>query len=183
MQSLWMLVASFVFAAMGVCVKLAADYFSTSEIVMTRGIIGMLFIYSLIRLRGGTLKTALAWHHLWRGVVGVTALWLWFYSIALLPLATAVTLNYMSPIWIAAILFAARLVAPQESRRLAAGAGDRPELRRRHAAAAAGDRRPINGSAACWRWPPACWRRWPTWRCGAWARWASRNTAWCFTFP
>ncbi|HTN66153.1 MAG TPA: DMT family transporter [Burkholderiaceae bacterium] len=106
MQSLWMLVASFVFAAMGVCVKLAADYFSTAEIVMTRGVIGMLFICSLIRLRGGTLKTPLAWHHLWRGAVGVTALWLWFYSIALLPLATAVTLNYMSPIWIAVILFA-----------------------------------------------------------------------------
>lgn len=106
MQSLWMLVASFVFAAMGVCVKLAADYFSTSEIVMVRGVIGMLFIYSLMWLRGGTLKTPLAWHHLWRGAVGVTALWLWFYSISLLPLATAVTLNYMSPIWIAAILFA-----------------------------------------------------------------------------
>ncbi len=101
-----MLVASFVFAAMGVCVKLAADYFSTSEIVMVRGVIGMLFIYGLMWLRGGTLKTPLAWHHLWRGAVGVTALWLWFYSIALLPLATAVTLNYMSPIWIAAILFA-----------------------------------------------------------------------------
>lgn len=107
MQSLWMLVASFVFAVMGVCVKLASDYFSTSEIVMTRGIVGMLFIAGLIRLRGGTLKTPLAWHHLWRGVVGVTAMWLWFYSIALLPLATAVTLNYMSPIWIAVILLAA----------------------------------------------------------------------------
>lgn len=102
-----MLVASFVFAIMGVCVKLASAYFTTAEIVLCRGLVGMLFILVLIRLRGGTLKTPLAWHHLWRGVVGVCALWLWFASIALLPLATAVTLNYMSPIWIAAILFGA----------------------------------------------------------------------------
>jgi S-adenosylmethionine uptake transporter len=107
MQSLWMLVASFVFAIMGVCVKLASAYYTTAEIVLCRGLVGMLFILVLITLRGGTLKTSLAWHHLWRGAVGVCALWLWFASIALLPLATAVTLNYMSPIWIAAILFGA----------------------------------------------------------------------------
>ena len=39
MQSLWMLFASFMFAIMGVCVKLASDMYSTSEIVMYRGII------------------------------------------------------------------------------------------------------------------------------------------------
>jgi len=105
MQSLWMLAASFLFALMGVCVKLAADSFSTSEIVLVRGIVGMLFVGTLMRLGGGTLKTPLARHHLWRGAVGVAALWMWFYSISLLPLATAVTLNYMSPIWIAAIVF------------------------------------------------------------------------------
>jgi S-adenosylmethionine uptake transporter len=43
--------------------------------------------------------------HLWRGVVGVISLWLWFYAIAKLPLATAMTLNYMAPIWIALYLF------------------------------------------------------------------------------
>jgi S-adenosylmethionine uptake transporter len=38
-------------------------------------------------------------------VVGVISLWLWFYAIANLPLATAMTLNYMAPIWIAVWLF------------------------------------------------------------------------------
>jgi S-adenosylmethionine uptake transporter len=42
-----------------------------------------------------------------RSLVGVTSLWLWFYAIGKLPLATAVTLNYMAPIWIAAALLAA----------------------------------------------------------------------------
>lgn len=105
MQSLWMLVASFLFSIMGVCVKLASTYYSTAEIVAYRGFIGMLVIFSIVKWQGGTLRTGMARDHLWRGVVGVTALWLWFYSIASLPLAMAVTLNYMSPIWIAVILF------------------------------------------------------------------------------
>ncbi|OGB20445.1 MAG: hypothetical protein A3I66_18470 [Burkholderiales bacterium RIFCSPLOWO2_02_FULL_57_36] len=106
MQSLWMLFASFIFALMGVCVKLASDLYSTSEIVMYRGAIGVVVMLILIRLHGGTLKTSLPWHHFWRGTIGVSALWLWFFSFGKLPLATAMTLNYMAPIWIAAILFA-----------------------------------------------------------------------------
>lgn len=106
MQSLWMLFASFLFAAMGVCVKLASEMFSTSEIVMYRGIVGVAVLLVLIRLQGATLKTKFAMGHLWRSVIGVTSLWLWFFSIAKLPLATAMTLNYLSPIWIAVWLFA-----------------------------------------------------------------------------
>jgi S-adenosylmethionine uptake transporter len=105
MQSLWMLVASFLFSIMGVCVKLASSDYSTSEIVAYRGLIGMLVIYLMVTWQGGSLRTRMAGDHLWRGVVGVVALWLWFYSIGRLPLAMAVTLNYMSPIWIAVILF------------------------------------------------------------------------------
>lgn len=107
MQSLWMLFATLAFSIMGVCVKLASETYSVGEIVMYRGFIGIIFIYALILQQGGTLKTKLAWQHLWRCVVGVTSLWLWFCAIALLPLATAMTLNYMAPIWISGILFVA----------------------------------------------------------------------------
>ncbi|OWW20544.1 DMT family transporter [Noviherbaspirillum denitrificans] len=105
MQSLWMLFASFVFSIMGICVKFASQTYSVAEIVMYRGMVGMVFLAGLIAVRGGTLRTSLPWHHVWRGVVGVTALWMWFYSIGKLPIATGMTLNYMSSIWIAAILF------------------------------------------------------------------------------
>lgn len=105
MQSLWMLFATFTFAAMGVCVKLASDSYSTSEIVMYRGLVGTLLLYGLVKLKGGTLKTGLPWQHAWRGVVGVVALWMWFYSVGVLPLAMSMTLNYTAPIWIAAFLF------------------------------------------------------------------------------
>jgi S-adenosylmethionine uptake transporter len=106
MQSLWMLLASFLFAAMGVCVKLASELYSTSEIVMYRGIIGIVILGAMIRLQGGSFKTTMPLAHLWRCVVGVASLWLWYYTIAALPLATAMTLNYLSPIWIAVWLFA-----------------------------------------------------------------------------
>ena len=106
MHSLWMLFASFMFAAMGVCVKLASDTFSTSELVVCRGIIGIVTLYTMIRIQGGAFRTTMPYAHLWRGVVGVVSLWLWFYAIARLPLATAMTLNYMAPIWIAVYLFA-----------------------------------------------------------------------------
>lgn len=106
MQSLWMLFASFMFAIMGVCVKLASGLYSTSEIVMYRGMIGMLIMSCIILTQGGSFRTRMPGQHLWRGVVGVVALWLWFYAIGVLPLSTAVTLNYMAPIWIAVILLA-----------------------------------------------------------------------------
>ena len=105
MQSLWMLFASFAFSIMGMCVKLAADHYSTAEIVLCRGIIGVIFIYGLIKIKGGSLKTPYPKDHFIRGAIGVISLWLWFYSFSLLPVATATTLNYMSSIWIAVILF------------------------------------------------------------------------------
>jgi drug/metabolite transporter (DMT)-like permease len=107
MASLWMLFASFAFAAMGAAVKLASEFYSTSEIVMYRGMVGAVILLAIVLGRGLTLRTPFPKEHLTRSIVGVTSLWLWFYAIGKLPLATAVTLNYMAPIWIAAALFSA----------------------------------------------------------------------------
>ena len=105
MHSLWMLFATFLFSLMGVCVKLVSQDYSTPEIVMYRSLIGALFLGSWVLVRGGSFRTAYPFQHVWRGVVGATAFGLWFFSFRGLPLATAMTLNYMSPIWIAGILF------------------------------------------------------------------------------
>ncbi|MES2318086.1 MAG: DMT family transporter [Pseudomonadota bacterium] len=107
MSSLWMLFASFAFSAMGAAVKLASVIYSTSEIVMYRGMVGTLMMMLLVRAQRGTMRTAFAGAHLWRAFVGVVSLWLWFYAISKLPLATAVTLNYMAPIWMAFFLLCA----------------------------------------------------------------------------
>ena len=104
MQSLWMIVASFLFACMGVCVKLAAQTHSAVEITFWRSFIALLLMFGLVRLRGVSLATP---HWRWqitRGLVGFSALLAYFHTITLLPLATAVTLNYTSAIFLALYL-------------------------------------------------------------------------------
>ncbi|PKO86576.1 MAG: EamA family transporter [Betaproteobacteria bacterium HGW-Betaproteobacteria-12] len=104
MQSLWMLVASLLFACMGVCVKFAAATHSAVEITFWRSFISLLLMFALVRLRGVPLRTP---HWRWqvtRGAVGFAALFSYFYAITLLPLATAVTLNYTSAIFLALYL-------------------------------------------------------------------------------
>ena len=105
MTAPWLIVvASFLFATMGVCVKLASAEYASGEIVFYRGLTGALMMLALTRWRGGTLRTSVAAMHFWRCLSGVTALSLWFYSIGNLPLATAMTLNYMSSVWMALFL-------------------------------------------------------------------------------
>ena len=110
MQALWMIFASFVFATMGVCIKYASEHFNSAELVFYRGIIGIIFMAMYARTNGTSLRTTVLAMHAWRSVVGVVALSAWFYSIAHLPLATAMTLNYMSSVWIAAFLVGGALM-------------------------------------------------------------------------
>jgi drug/metabolite transporter (DMT)-like permease len=102
MSAPWlMIISSFLFATMSVCVKLASGQYSAGEIVFYRGLIGVLIILAATRLRGGSLRTSMPAQHFWRSLSGVCALMLWFYAIGNLPLATAMTLNYMSSVWMA----------------------------------------------------------------------------------
>ena len=110
MQALWMLLASLFFASMGVCIKFASAHFNSFEIVAYRGVVGMVFLLVFTRTRGVSLRTSVPMMHFWRSVVGTIALTSWFVAIAALPLATAVTLNYMSSVWIAAFLLGGALL-------------------------------------------------------------------------
>nr|WP_315186117.1 DMT family transporter [uncultured Albidiferax sp.] len=111
MQALWMVLAAFMFASMGVCVKIASAHFNSAELVFYRGLIGMALLAVLARTQGVGLKTAYPGMHAWRSAIGVASLGAWFYAIAHLPLATAMTLNYMSSVWIAAFLVGGALLA------------------------------------------------------------------------
>jgi S-adenosylmethionine uptake transporter len=110
MQASWMILASLFFSMMGVCVKFASAHFHTFELVFFRGLIGVIFMASLCRMQGVPLRTPIPLMHVWRSVVGVTSLAAWFYAIGYLPLATAITLNYMSSIWVAVFLVGGTLV-------------------------------------------------------------------------
>jgi S-adenosylmethionine uptake transporter len=111
MQALWMLAASLLFATMAVCVKFASASFHASELVFWRGVIGMVVMAAWARSQGTALATHYPGMHAWRSLVGVLSLGAWFYAIAGLPLATAMTLNYMSSVWIAAFLVGGALIA------------------------------------------------------------------------
>ena len=104
MQSLWMIAASVLFACMGACVKLGSAQFSAAELVFWRGFIATLLIGGYIVIRGLPLATPHARTHVVRGISGFISLVLYFYAISLIPLATAVTLNYTSPLFLALLL-------------------------------------------------------------------------------
>lgn len=104
--------ASFLFAVMGVCVKLAATQYGAGEIVMYRALVGLVLMSVLVRARGIGFRTAFPAMHFWRSLAGTTALCCWFYAISGLPLAMAMTLNYMSSVWIALFLVGGAVLMP-----------------------------------------------------------------------
>jgi len=98
--SLWMLVAGLLFGCMGVFVKLGAPYFTHIELVFYRSFLGLLLVYGIMRSQHVSFVTQHWRSHLWRGISGTIALALFFYCITVLPLATAVTLNYTAPLFL-----------------------------------------------------------------------------------
>ena len=108
-----MVTASLLFALMGACVKLASAQYGAGEIVLYRSLVGLVLMTVVLRWRGISWRTRVPAMHFWRSLCGATALCMWFYAIGGLPLATAMTLNYMSSVWIALFLIGgAVLLAP-----------------------------------------------------------------------
>lgn len=99
-----MLVAAFGFAIMGALVKVGATKFSSAELVFYRSIFGLLAIYAYIFVKRLPLATPVMGKQVSRGLVGFASLVLFFYAIAHLPLATAVTLNYTSALFLALLM-------------------------------------------------------------------------------
>lgn len=104
LASLWMVVASALFACMGACVKLGASHFSAAELVFWRGFVALVLIGAYVFCSGNTVATPLWRTHLSRSLSGFVSLVLYFLAITTLPLATAVTLSYTSPLWLAALV-------------------------------------------------------------------------------
>ncbi len=102
--------ATLLFALMGAAVKAASPLYTPGEIVMVRSAIGLVAMALLLRWRGIPLASPVPRLHLSRGVIGVVALCLWFTAIAGLPLATAMTLNSMSSVWVAVFVLAGLLL-------------------------------------------------------------------------
>ena len=111
-----MVLGAFLFATMAVGIKFASSSFGTMELVFYRGIVSIIFMAVVLRASGTPLRTPVPVMHLWRSTVGVLSLSAWFYAIAHLPLATAMTLNYMSGVWVAAFIVGGALLYGQPQR-------------------------------------------------------------------
>ena len=105
MGSLWMLAASFFFALMAAFTKLGANEFGTFELVFYRQIFAVVVLGAIaFATPGRTLKTRYPWGHFKRSILGTMALLVWFWALGRLPLGTAMTLDYTSPLFMAAIV-------------------------------------------------------------------------------
>lgn len=106
--ALWILLASLLFATMSALVKLAGTGVSLPEIVFFRTLPAAVALLALARWRGQSLRTR-NWKLLaLRCVSGVCGVFVSFYAVTRLPLATATTLEYTTPLFMLAyiVLFA-----------------------------------------------------------------------------
>ncbi|SAI74209.1 integral membrane protein [Bordetella ansorpii] len=97
-----MLLASAMFAVMGSFVKLGVDHGATlPQVILFRGLPSVVLLLLWARAaRQSIIPTS--WRlHLWRNLAGVTSMWMGFYAVSHLPLATATSLNYTAPLFIA----------------------------------------------------------------------------------
>ncbi len=99
-----MLIAAFGFAVMGALVKVGAAKFNSAELVFYRSLFGLMAIYVYIFAKKLPLATPVMGKQMSRALVGFASLVLFFYAIAHLPLATAVTLNYTSALFLALLM-------------------------------------------------------------------------------
>ncbi|WP_434779188.1 DMT family transporter [Neisseria sp. Ec49-e6-T10] len=94
----WMVIATLFFALMGVFVKLGAGHFHFIELVFWRGVFGVVLMAMMARAKHQSVYTPLMKQHLNRSISGFVAMLGYFYAMTHLPLASAVTLSYTSPI-------------------------------------------------------------------------------------
>jgi drug/metabolite transporter (DMT)-like permease len=98
--SLWIVAAGLAFSLMGVCVKYATA-FTAAELVFWRSLGTLALCWVLCARQGITVRTTRFGMHTHRGVAGFTSLFMFFYALTELPVATAMSLSYTSPLFVA----------------------------------------------------------------------------------
>jgi drug/metabolite transporter (DMT)-like permease len=95
-----MTAAAFFFSIMNVAIRIAAVELDPLEIAFFRNLFALAFMLPWLARTGlGGLRTARLGTHFWRAAMGMMAMVCWFYSVALLPLAEAVALNFTVPLF------------------------------------------------------------------------------------
>lgn len=100
--ALFLAATAFCYAITGVLVRMASVQLDNNAMVFWRNITGLLFLlpWLIRRLRHGTaeLQTDMKLWHVIRAVVGLTAMYLYFYSLAHFALADAMLFVYSAPV-------------------------------------------------------------------------------------
>lgn len=116
--------SALLFATMGVLIRMASYTLDNYTIVFFRNASGLLLLTPFLLLQGvSSLKTGKLWMHGWRAVVGLIAMYGFFYAIAHLKLSNAMVFTYSSPVFIPLVawLFLKERISTQML--LAAGLG------------------------------------------------------------
>ena len=97
----WLVIgSSFMFASMGVCVKMVSPNLPTEVVVFFRNFFAFLTLLPLLVHTGtAVLKTDNVRFHFVRAAAGLAAMYCLFYAIAHLHLAEAMLLNYTTPLF------------------------------------------------------------------------------------
>lgn len=96
--------SAFLFATMGVCIRFASHTVNNETIVFMRNLTGTMILLPLVLVHGVAIfKTSVFGQHLWRAIVGLAAMYGFFYAIANLPLSSAMVFTYSSPIFVPVI--------------------------------------------------------------------------------
>lgn len=109
-----MALAVFLFSIMAVSVKLLGPRIPAHEKILLRSVPALLHALWLLRRRGEAAREVFRRLPLLRGLFGAFGMWLYFLSIANLPLGNAVLLTHLSPLFAAA--FAARFLGERVGR-------------------------------------------------------------------
>lgn len=93
--------SAFLFSLMGVCIRYASATVDNPTVVFFRNVVGLFIFLPLIFKQGfAFFHTQKLWMHTWRALVGLTAMYGFFYAIAHLKLSNAMVFTYSSPIFI-----------------------------------------------------------------------------------
>ncbi len=100
-----MLLSSLFSAVNGALAKILSEDLSALEIVFFRNLIGVIFILLMLKHTPGTFSKNHLGSLILRGVLGFSAMIMFFYTITTIPLGVAITLNKTSPFFVAVLAF------------------------------------------------------------------------------
>lgn len=103
--ALFMLLSALVAAFNGALTKMLSNDMSALEIVFFRSIVGMLFLFAMLKHTPTKLPGGQPLMLFLRGILGFSAMILFFYTIATIPLGMAITLNETSPLFVSILAF------------------------------------------------------------------------------